>query len=135
MGPACAARRRSDVSTSFQALLSVGDPVLLRNGLTEDKSCPWETGLMRTDAAGTEARDRDLAAVGALIGEPARLAGPEVAAALEALARVARPAAVHSLRQLTCRLLELGWLSRGRGRVLRVADDCDQQLDRWLASA
>jgi DNA-binding transcriptional ArsR family regulator len=235
---------------------------------------------MRTDAAGSEARDRDLAAVGALIGEPARaamldalaagyslpagelarlagvhpatatahlrrlvdgglvrvraqgrhryheLAGPEVAAALEALARVAPPAAVHSLRQhrtarglaqartcydhlaglrgvqlrdrllaaralrevderdheltrrghrllaalevdaepllasrrifaracldgterrphlagvlaatLTSRLLELGWLSRGRGRVLHVADDYDQQLDRWLASA
>jgi hypothetical protein len=28
------------VSTSFQALSSVGDPVLLRNGLTQDKSCP-----------------------------------------------------------------------------------------------
>ncbi len=47
---------------------------------------------MSTDFAGTEARDRDPAAVGALVG-----------AAVEALAQ--------------------------------VADDNDQQLDRWLASA
>jgi len=36
---------------------------------------------------------------------------------------------------LTSRLVELGWLSRGRGRVLRVAEDYDARLDRWLASA
>jgi DNA-binding transcriptional ArsR family regulator len=227
-----------------------------------------------------EPRDRDLAAVGALIGEPTRaamldelvsgrslpagelarlagvhpatatahlrrlveaglvrvraqgrhryheLAGPEVAAALEALARIAPPAAVRSLRQhrtalglaeartcydhlagrrgvelrdrllasralreiddrdheltrhgqrllakldidaeplratrrvfartcvdwterrphlagalpaaLTARLLELGWLSRGRGRIVRVTMDYDQRLNRWLRSA
>jgi DNA-binding transcriptional ArsR family regulator len=233
-----------------------------------------------TAGQGTEPRDRDLAAVGALIGEPARaamldelaagrslpagelarlagvhpatatahlrrlvegglvrvraqgrhryheLAGPEVAAALEALARIAPPAAVRSLRQhhkalglaeartcydhlaglrgvelrdrllasralreiddvdheltgrgqrllakldidaerllasrrvfaracvdwterrphlagalpaaLTTRLLELGWLSRDRGRMLRVGDDYDERLNRWLTSA
>jgi DNA-binding transcriptional ArsR family regulator len=232
------------------------------------------------DRAEPAPRDRDLAAVGALIGDPARaamlgalaagrslpagelarlagvhpatatahlrrlvdgglvtvraqgrhryheLAGPEVAAALEALARVAPPAAVRSLRQhqaahglaqartcydhlaglrgvelrdrllaahairevddrdheltrrghrllplldidteplltsrrvfaracldgterrphlagvlpaaLTARLLDLGWLSRGRGRALRVAEDYDQRLERWLSSA
>jgi DNA-binding transcriptional ArsR family regulator len=229
---------------------------------------------------GTDPPDRDLAAVGALIGEPARaamldalaagrslpagelarlagvhpatatahlrrlvdgglvrvraqgrhryheLAGPDVAAALEAIARVAPPAPVRSLREhrtarglaeartcydhlagrrgvqlrdhllaahairavddrdheltrhghrllaaldidtepllasrrvfaracldgterrphlagvlpsvLTARLVDLGWLSPGRGRVLRVAEDYDQRLDRWLTSA
>ena len=235
---------------------------------------------MSQDSMDTEPRERDLAAVGALIGEPARaamlgalaaghslpagelarkagvhpatatahlrrlvdgglvkvraqgrhryheLAGPEIAEALEALSRVAPPAAVRSLREhrtarglaqartcydhlaglrgvelrdrllaarairevddrdheltrdgvrllaalevdaepllasrrvfaracldgterrphlagvlpaaLTSRFVELGWLSRGRGRVLRVAGDYDERLDRWLASA
>lgn len=234
---------------------------------------------MSAEHADSETYDRDLAAVGALVGEPTRaamldalatgralpagelarlagvhpatatahlrrlvdgglvrvraqgrhryheLAGPEVASALEALARIAPPAAVRSLRQhrtvrglaeartcydhlaglrgvelrdrllasralreiddsdheltrhgqrllarldldverlvasrrvfaracvdwtqrrphlagalpaaVTARLLDLGWLSRGRGRTVRVAEDYDQRLDAWLTS-
>jgi DNA-binding transcriptional ArsR family regulator len=33
---------------------------------------------------------------------------------------------------LTTELLSRGWLARGEGRVLHVAEDYDQQLDRWL---
>lgn len=34
---------------------------------------------------------------------------------------------------LTARLLELGWLSRGAGRGLKVSQDYDRRLDDWLA--
>jgi hypothetical protein len=33
---------------------------------------------------------------------------------------------------LTARLLELGWLSRGQGRGLRIMEDYDQRLASWL---
>jgi hypothetical protein len=33
---------------------------------------------------------------------------------------------------LTARFLELGWLSRDRGRMIRVGEDYDERLDRWL---
>jgi len=36
---------------------------------------------------------------------------------------------------LTRRFLELGWLTRGTGRSLRVAADYDERLDAWLASS
>lgn len=248
--------------------------------MSENKACRCNTERVSIEDVGIEPRERDLAAVGALIGEPTRaamleqlasgrslpagelarlagvhpatatahlrrlvegglvrvraqgrhryheLAGGEVAAALEALARIAPPAAVLSLRQhqtalglaeartcydhlaglrgvelrnrllaaralreiddrdheltrrgqrlmgrldidgerllggrrvfarscvdwterrphlagalpaaLTARFLELGWMSRGRGRLLRVAEDYDQRLDGWLRSA
>jgi DNA-binding transcriptional ArsR family regulator len=35
---------------------------------------------------------------------------------------------------LTRRLLELGWVSRGTGRSLRVAPDYDQRLNSWLSA-
>jgi hypothetical protein len=35
---------------------------------------------------------------------------------------------------LTVRFLELGWLTRGQGRGLRVADDYDQRLDDRLGA-
>jgi hypothetical protein len=34
---------------------------------------------------------------------------------------------------LTARFLELGWLTRGRGRGLRVTDAYEERLDAWLA--
>ncbi|OBB17620.1 hypothetical protein A5662_05780 [Mycobacteriaceae bacterium 1482268.1] len=34
--------------------------------------------------------------------------------------------------ELTRRFLELGWLTRGTGRSLRVARDYDERLDTWL---
>jgi DNA-binding transcriptional ArsR family regulator len=34
---------------------------------------------------------------------------------------------------LTARFLELGWLSRDRGRRLRIADEYDRQLEHWLS--
>jgi hypothetical protein len=36
---------------------------------------------------------------------------------------------------LTRRFLELGWVTRGTGRSLRVARDYDQRLDAWLAES
>jgi hypothetical protein len=36
---------------------------------------------------------------------------------------------------LTRRFLELGWISRGTGRSLRVARDYDDRVDAWLASS
>lgn len=33
---------------------------------------------------------------------------------------------------LTARFLELGWLSRGQGRGLRITEDYDQRLANWL---
>lgn len=36
---------------------------------------------------------------------------------------------------LTARFLELGWLSRGQGRGLRIAEDYDQRLANWLRDA
>jgi DNA-binding transcriptional ArsR family regulator len=36
---------------------------------------------------------------------------------------------------LTHRFLELGWLSQGSGRSLRVAPDYDQHLDAWLSDS
>jgi DNA-binding transcriptional ArsR family regulator len=33
---------------------------------------------------------------------------------------------------LTTRFLELGWLSRGQGRGLRITEDYDQRLANWL---
>jgi DNA-binding transcriptional ArsR family regulator len=36
---------------------------------------------------------------------------------------------------LTRRFLELGWLTRGTGRSLRVAADYDERLDAWLANS
>jgi DNA-binding transcriptional ArsR family regulator len=245
--------------------------------LAGGEACLLHNGVMGDQTTGKEDRDRDLAAVAVLIGDPARaamldalatgvalpagelarragvrpatatahlrrlvggglvkvraqgrhryheLAGPQVAAALEALAQIAPPAPVRSLRQhraalklaeartcydhlagrrgvelrdrllasdavrqvndrdhvltsrgralllalnidagrleasrrmlarscidwtqrrphlagalpaaLTARLLELGWLSRGQGRGLRIMEDYDQRLASWL---
>ncbi len=36
---------------------------------------------------------------------------------------------------LTRRFLELEWLTRGRGRSLRVAQDYDERVEAWLASS
>jgi DNA-binding transcriptional ArsR family regulator len=36
---------------------------------------------------------------------------------------------------LTHRFLELGWISRGTGRSLRVAPDYDRRLDAWLSDS
>jgi len=36
---------------------------------------------------------------------------------------------------LTHRFLDLGWVSRGAGRSLRVAPDYDDRLDAWLANS
>jgi hypothetical protein len=33
---------------------------------------------------------------------------------------------------LVARFVELGWMSRGRGRLVRVADDDDDHPERWL---
>ena len=88
-------------SASLQWLwkTSAGNPLFMRGfssaHATRGRSTTgtaFGSFYMSTDSAGTEPRDRDLAAVGALVG-----------AAVEALAQ--------------------------------VADDYDQQLDRWLASA
>jgi DNA-binding transcriptional ArsR family regulator len=126
---------------------------LPQNGLALVKSCLVHTDFMAKTAESADPRDRDLASVGAHIGDPARaamlaalsagvalpagelarqagvhpstatahlrrlvegglvrvraqgrhryheLAGPEVAAALEALAQIAPPARINSLRQ------------------------------------
>lgn len=86
-------------------------------------------------------RERDLGPIAVLIGDPTRAAMLAALAEGHALpfARSCldwterRPHLTGALpAAITARLVELGWLTAGTGRGLRVAADFDQRLNSWL---
>jgi DNA-binding transcriptional ArsR family regulator len=148
-----------DVATALEALAHIAPPVAVRSlrahtaahGLAEARTCYDHLAGRR----GVELRDR-LLAVGALRQVAERdheltchgralladleLDAHRVAGTRRIFARTCldwtqrRPHLAGALpAALTTRFLELSWISREHGRLLRVADDYDDQLQRWLA--
>ncbi len=147
-----------EVATALEALAQLAPAAPVRSlrahraaaGLTEARTCYDHLAGRR----GVELRDRllDAGALTLLDDRDHRLTdeGTELVTALGIDARRLgsgrrvfarscndwtdrRPHLAGALpAALTARLLELGWLSRGTGRGLKVSPDYDRRLDDWL---